>query len=46
VLADASIAGLIDFDRALARLRSTNFRLCAEVERLVRRRMAAEKNEP
>jgi predicted nucleic acid-binding protein len=46
VLADAYVAGLIDFDRALARLRSTNFRLSAEVERLVRRRMEAEKNKP
>src|ERR1017187_10167589 len=33
----AYVAGFIDFDQALARLRSTNFRLSAEVERLVRR---------
>jgi predicted nucleic acid-binding protein len=46
VLADAHLAGLIDFDRALALLRSTNFRLSAEVERLVRRRIAAEKKSP
>lgn len=46
VLADAYVAGLIDFDRALARLRSTNFRLSAEVERLVRCRIAAEKGGP
>src|ERR1039457_5171274 len=31
------VAGLSDFDQAFARLRSTNFRLSAEVERLVRR---------
>lgn len=46
VLADAYVAGLIDFDQALARLRSTSFRLSAEVERLVRRRIAAEKSGP
>ena len=46
VLADAYVAGLIDFDLALARLRSTNFRLSAEVERLVRRRIIAEKSGP
>jgi predicted nucleic acid-binding protein len=45
VLADAHIAGLLNFDRALARLRSTNFRLSAEVERLVRRRISAESKE-
>jgi predicted nucleic acid-binding protein len=44
VLADGHLAGLIDFDRALVLLRSTNFRLSAEVERLVRRRIAAERN--
>ena len=40
VLADAHLAGLLNFDSALARLRATNFRLSAEVERLVRRRLA------
>jgi len=44
VLADGHLAGLIDFDRALVLLRSTNFRPSAEVERLVRRRIAAERN--
>jgi len=39
VLADAHLAGLIDFDQALARLRTTTFRLSAEVEHLVRRRI-------
>ena len=40
VLADAHLAGLLDFDTALVRLRTTNFRLSAEVERLVRRRLS------
>jgi predicted nucleic acid-binding protein len=40
VLADAHLAGLLDFDSGLARLRGTNFRLSAEVERLVRRRLS------
>jgi predicted nucleic acid-binding protein len=40
VLADAHLAGLPDFDSALVRLRATNFRLSAEVERLVRRRLS------
>ena len=42
VLADGHLAGLLDFDQALARLRTTNFRLSAEVERLVRRRLAGQ----
>jgi hypothetical protein len=46
VLADGQLAGLLDFDRALARLRTTNFRLSREVERLVRRRLAGPKKEP
>ena len=46
VLADGHLAGLLDFDQALARLRTTNFRLSAEVERLVRRRVAVQKKEP
>lgn len=45
VLADAHLAGLLDFDAALARLRATNFRLSAEVERLVRRRLAGQSEE-
>lgn len=40
VLADAHLAGLLNFEEALARLRATNFRLSGEVERLVRRRLA------
>jgi predicted nucleic acid-binding protein len=43
VLADAHLAGLADFEQSLARLRTTNFRLSAEVERLVRRRILLEK---
>lgn len=46
VLADAHLAGLLDFDSVLARLRTTNFRLSAEVERLVRRRLSGLKREP
>ena len=45
VLASAHLAGLRDFDQALTRLRSTNFRLHPDVERLVRRRIAAAKQE-
>jgi len=44
VLADAHLAGLVDFDKALSLLRSTNFRISEEVERLVRRRIAAEQS--
>ncbi len=46
VLADAHLAGLLDFDAAVARLRTTNFRLSAEVERFVRRRLAGHAQEP
>ena len=46
VLAEAHLAGLVDFDQALARLRFTSFRLHPDVEWLVRRRIAAEKKEP
>jgi predicted nucleic acid-binding protein len=46
VLADAHVAGLIDFDQALGRLRSTNFRLSDEVERLIRRRIADQEKKP
>jgi predicted nucleic acid-binding protein len=43
VLADAHQAGLVDFDRAITQLRSTNFRLDPELERLVRHRISTEK---
>jgi len=46
VLASAHPAGLLDFDWALARLRTTNFRLSAEVERLVRRRLSGREWKP
>lgn len=46
VLANAHLAGLLDFDEAVARLRTTNFRLSAEVERLVRQRLAGQTQEP
>jgi predicted nucleic acid-binding protein len=46
VLADAHLAGLLDFEQALAQLRSTNFRLHPDVERLVRLRFAMEKKKP
>ncbi len=45
VLADAHLAGLFDFEQALALLRSTNFRLSAEVERLVRRSLYFQKED-
>jgi hypothetical protein len=44
VLADAHLAGLLDFDEAVVRLRTTNFRLSVEVERLVRRRPTGQTN--
>lgn len=40
VLVAAHIAGLLNFDEALEKLRSTNFRIAADVERLVRRRLS------
>ena len=46
VLADGHLAGLLDFDLALARLRTTNFRLSVEVERRVRSRLAGKEKEP
>jgi predicted nucleic acid-binding protein len=46
VLADAHLAGLVDFDQAITRLHSTNFRLDPDVERLVRRRISAQRKEP
>jgi predicted nucleic acid-binding protein len=39
VLAEAHLAGLLNFDETLQKLRSTNFRLSADVERLARRRL-------
>src|ERR1035437_6659575 len=46
VLADGHLAGLLDFDLALARLRTTNSRLSVEVERRVRSRLAGKEKEP
>lgn len=46
VLSEAQLAGLLDFDRALAQLRMTNFRLSDDVERTVRRRLYPQKKEP
>jgi predicted nucleic acid-binding protein len=43
VLADAHQAGLADFELAITRLRSTNFRLDPDLERSVRRRILMEK---
>jgi hypothetical protein len=40
VLADAHRAGLLDFEEAIARLRSTNFRLDPELEEQVRQRVS------
>ena len=39
VLAAAHLANLLDFDEALARLRTTTFRLSPDIERLARRRL-------
>lgn len=39
----AHLAGLLNFDEALDKLRSTNFRLSADVERLARRRLSGMK---
>lgn len=39
VLAAAHLAGLLDLDEALKKLRSTNFRLTPDVERLARQRL-------
>ena len=39
VIADAHLAGLLDFDRTLARFRTTSFRLHTDVERAIRRRI-------
>ncbi len=44
-LADAHMAGLLDFQRALERLKSTDFRLHPDLERLIRRRMGPEKKQ-
>lgn len=40
VLADAHKAGLVDFDASVALLRTTNFRLDPDIERLARRRIS------
>jgi len=45
VLAEAHVAGLLDFDQALINLRSTNFRLSAEVERVARQRLSSRDKE-
>ena len=45
VLVDAHLEGLLDFEQALARLRSTNFRLDPELERWARERISAEQEE-
>jgi predicted nucleic acid-binding protein len=46
VLADAHLAGLVDFDEAITRLHSTNFRLDPDLERIVRLRISTERMEP
>jgi predicted nucleic acid-binding protein len=46
VLAAAHLAGLLDFEQALTRLHSTNFRLDPDLERVVRRRIATQANAP
>ncbi|MGO9516100.1 MAG: hypothetical protein ACLPND_03555 [Candidatus Korobacteraceae bacterium] len=46
VIANAHLAGLLDFDQALGLLRSTNFRLHPDVKWLVRRRIFPHKKEP
>ena len=43
VLVEAHIAGLLNFDEALDKLRSTNFRISVDVERLARRRLSETK---
>jgi predicted nucleic acid-binding protein len=46
VLADAYMAGLLDFDQALTGLREAKFRLHPKVEQQVRRRIAQYKQKP
>src|ERR1017187_3368291 len=46
VLADGHLAGLLRSEEHTSELQSTNFRLSAEVEHLVRRRLAANKTKP
>jgi predicted nucleic acid-binding protein len=41
VLVEAHIAGLLKFDEALEKLRSTNFRISADVERRARQRLSS-----
>jgi hypothetical protein len=43
VLADAHQAGFLDFEQAITRLHSTNFRLDPDLEQLVRQRISREK---
>ncbi|MGA2987516.1 MAG: DUF3368 domain-containing protein [Terriglobia bacterium] len=43
VLADAHLAGLVDFDQAITRLHSTNFPLDPDLERIVRLRISTER---
>jgi predicted nucleic acid-binding protein len=42
VLAEAHLAGLLDFEQSLARLRATSFRLDPQIEDRLRRRLASE----
>jgi predicted nucleic acid-binding protein len=44
VLAEAQLAGLLDFEQALAGLRATNFRLHPEIENRLRRRLSSEQD--
>lgn len=44
VLAEAHLAGLLNFQQALIRLRATNFRLHPNVEARLRRRLASEQD--
>jgi hypothetical protein len=46
VLADAHLDGIVDFDKAITRLHSTNFRLDPDLERIVRRRISTGRKEP
>ena len=46
VLADAHLAGLLDFDQALGRLRATSFRVSPYIESLARDRLDRPAGEP
>jgi len=46
VLADAHLAGLADFDQAITRLHSTNFRLDPDLERIVRLSISMGRKKP